>query len=79
VESQAQQSSTDPKILAKKRFWDDIKTYTIPVVQHFAGKPANPDGVALSTMAEFQDWLRDHKNVRRPPWTEDEAEAGDNK
>lgn len=74
VESQAEQSSTDAKILAKKRFWDDIKTHTIPVLQHFAGKPTNADGVALSTMQEFQGYMRDHKNAKRAPWVDEKVD-----
>ena len=74
VESQAEQSSTDAKILAKKRFWDDIKTHTIPVVQHFAGKPTSAEGAALSTMAEFQEFLREHKSMKRAPWTDEKID-----
>ena len=70
VESQAEQSSNDPAVLAKKRFWDDIKTYTIPVVQHFAGKPTDADGNALATMADFTAFMREHKNARKAPWAD---------
>ncbi len=70
VEAQAEKSSTDAKDLAKKRFWDDIKTYTIPVVQHFAGKPTDPDGNALATMADFFQFMRDNKNARKGPWAD---------
>lgn len=70
VEAQAEKSSTDPKDLAKKRFWDDIKTYTIPVVQYYAGKPTKDDGSALATMLEFDDFMRQHKNARKAPWVD---------
>ena len=70
VEAQAEKSSTDAKDLAKKRFWDDIKTYTIPVVQHFASKPTDGDGSALATMEAFTAFMRDHKNVRKAPWVD---------
>lgn len=68
VEAQAEQSSNDPAVQAKKRFWDAIRTDTIPCVQHFAGQPKNAEGAALAKMAEFQEWWRDHKNPRKPPW-----------
>ena len=74
VEAQAEKSSTDAKDLAKKRFWDDIKTYTIPVVQHFAGKPTDKDGNALATMADFFQFMRDHKNMRKEPWADPKVE-----
>lgn len=70
VEAQAERSSTDAKDLAKKRFWDDIKTHTIPVVQHYAGKPTDADGSALATMADFTAFMREHKNQRKPPWVD---------
>ena len=70
VEAQAEKSSTDAKDLAKKRFWDDIKTFTIPVVQHYASKPTDADGNALATMADFQAFMREHKNMRKAPWAD---------
>lgn len=75
VELQAEKSDPSAAIQAKKRFWDYIKTHTIPVVQHFAkdsdGNPAaDEEGTALSEMKQFQDWMRDHKNPRKPPWTD---------
>lgn len=70
VESAAEKSSSDPKDQSKKRFWDDIKTATIPVVQYFSGNPTNEENVALATMREFEDWFRDHKNPRKAPWTD---------
>ena len=77
VEAQAEQSSSDPKLQAKKRFWDDIKTGVIPVVQQYSkdadGNPAaGEDGQALAKMAEFQNWIRDHKSLRKAPWVEKE-------
>lgn len=71
VESAANNSSTDPKDQAKKRFWDDIRTFTVPVVAYYAGNPVNPDtNEALSTMAQFDEWFRDHKNKRKAPWVD---------
>jgi hypothetical protein len=72
IELQAEQTSNDPKVQQKKRFWDEIKTYTIPVVQHFAKLPKDSEGQNLSEMKQFEDWLRENKNPRKPPWTEDE-------
>lgn len=70
VESQAEQSSNDKNVLAKKRFWDDIKTYAIPVVQYYAQQPKNDQGAVLKSMGEFQKFMRDHRNLRRPPWVD---------
>lgn len=75
VEAQAEQSSNDAKLQAKKRFWDDIKTSTIPVVQYFSkGADGNPaadaEGNALAKMQEFQSWMRDHKSMKRAPWVD---------
>lgn len=72
VESAANTSSTDPKDQAKKRFWDDIRTFTVPVVQYYAGNPVDAESnEALSTMAQFDDWFRDHKNKRKAPWADE--------
>ncbi|MDA1195851.1 MAG: hypothetical protein O2894_11785 [Planctomycetota bacterium] len=73
VELQAEKSSNKAADLAKKRFWDDIKTHTIPVVQHFAGKPTTAEGSALATMEEFTEFMREHKNVRKAPWEDVEV------
>ncbi len=75
VEAQAEQSSNDPKLQAKKRFWDDIKTATIPVVQYYSkGADGNPaadaEGNALAKMQDFQAWMRDHKSMKRAPWVD---------
>jgi hypothetical protein len=72
VESQAEQSSPDAAIQAKKRFWDAIKTDTIPCVQYFAGQPKDAEGRALAKMAEFQSWWRDVKNPNKAPWVDDD-------
>ncbi len=84
VESQAEKSSNDPKDQAKKRFWDDIKTGVIPVVQYFTkdseGNPASdPEGQALAKMAEFQAWMREHKSIRKSPWTDPKPTKGKKK
>jgi hypothetical protein len=73
VESAANTSSTDPKDQAKKRFWDDIRTFTVPVVQMYSGNPVDAEtNEALSTMAQFDEWFRDHKNPRKAPWVDGE-------
>ncbi len=72
VESSAEQSTTDKNAQAKKKFWDDIRTFTVPAVQHFAGHPVNAESnEALATMGEFEDWFRDHKNPRKAPWVDE--------
>ena len=71
IESQASQSSTDKNIQAAKVFWDRIKNDAIKAVQYFSFDPRNEDEEVLATMAEFQDWFRDHKNPRRAPWKRD--------
>lgn len=68
IESQASQSSTDKNVQAAKVFWDRIKNDAIKAVQYFSFDPRNEDEEVLATMAEFQDWFRDHKNKRREPW-----------
>jgi len=75
VESQAAQTSNDPKLQQKKRFWDDIKTGVIPVVQYYAmdaddNPAADAEGNALAKMLDFQAWMRDHKSLRRAPWVD---------
>ncbi len=71
VEARAAQSSTDPKIQAFGRFWDRVGPTAIAVVQHFADHPQDANGRPLDTMAAFQRWLRNHKNRRKAPWTDD--------
>lgn len=71
VENAANTSSNDPKVQAKKRFWDDIKNFTIPVMQHFAQQPKNTEtGEALATVAEFEKWLRENKSLKKAPWAD---------
>ncbi|MHC5012218.1 MAG: hypothetical protein ACYTG6_14960 [Planctomycetota bacterium] len=72
TESTAEQSSNDPKVQAVKVFWDRIKSGAIRAVQYYAGEPVSDEtGQALATMAEFQQWFRDHKNPRRAPWRDE--------
>jgi len=68
VELQAEQVSTDTKIIAKKNFWDAIKAYTIPVMQHFAGEPTDEEGAALAEMKQFSVWMRKNKSPKAKPW-----------
>ena len=71
VESTANTSASDAGTRAKKRFWDNIKNATIPVLQHFAGAPKDQEsGEALATVGEFQQWFRGHKNARKDPWVD---------
>ncbi len=70
VELQAEQTSNDPKVQQKKRFWDEIKTYTIPAVQYFAGAPQDDQGQALAEMKQFEKWLRKNKNPKKAPWVD---------
>ena len=75
VESSAETSSIDPNDQAKKRFWDDIKTFTIPVVQYYARAPggevpADAEGNALAKMSQFQTWFKEHKRPNRAPWVD---------
>ena len=71
VESQAEQNSSDAKVLAKKAFWDRIRVDTIKVVQTFAGDSAQtPEGQIFNRMQEFQQWWNDNKNPKKAPWTD---------
>ena len=74
VESQAQQKSSDPKITAKKDFWDAIKTYTVPVLQYYAGKPEDEEGAALGEVKQFQEFLREHRSLKKEPWADEKVE-----
>ena len=71
VEAQAEQNSSDQKVQAKKRFWDDIKTYTIPAVQHFTNNPVDEEDEPIATMAGFQKWWRKHKRPGDVVWKGD--------
>jgi len=71
VESQAKQVSSDPKITAKKDFWDAIKTYTIPVMQYYAGKPEDEEGVPMAEMSQFQTFMRSHRSPKKAPWVDE--------
>ena len=76
VEAAANTSSNDPKDRAKKRFWDNIKNTTLPVLQHFSRAPKDPEsGEALATAGEFQSWLRKNKNLRKAPWADPKKSA----
>lgn len=68
VESAAERSSNSAADRAMKRTWDRLRTATVPVLQHFAGRPKNDDGQALSTVGEFQAWWKDHKGLRDAAW-----------
>jgi len=68
VESVARTASSAVKDRAKKRFWDQMREYVIPVLQVYCGKPENAEGEALSTVHEFDRWFDDHDNKRKAPW-----------
>lgn len=53
---------------ATKRVWDRLREHVIPAMQHFAGRPTNENGVALSSMREFRVWWNDHKAKNDPAW-----------
>lgn len=69
MESLAEQSTTDVTALAAKRFWDQVRTDAIPLIQYAAGFPRTEAGVALAKMSEFADWFREHDNARDPVWS----------
>lgn len=70
VEAQAALGRTTPEIAAK-RFWDEVRLFTIPAARHFAGEPTGENGVALATMAELNTWWRDHKKPSDPVWRDE--------
>jgi hypothetical protein len=70
VEALAVQSTTDTSALASRRFWNQIRDVTIPLLQRYAGYPKHENGKALATMQEFMVWFRDHENPHRAPWTD---------
>ena len=53
---------------AAKRFWDRMKVHVVPLLQHYAGKPRNEEGQALSTLREFSTWWRQNDDARKAPW-----------
>jgi len=60
-------SARDPNA---EPFWERIGPGVIRVLQHYAGAPKDENDRPLDTVAAFQEWFRDHKNPRRPPWGE---------
>lgn len=72
VESQAEQSSTDPALVRARVFWGRIGRGVVSVLQRYAGEPTNDRGVQLATVAEFQNWFRDHKSPRDEVWQDPE-------
>lgn len=65
---------------AAKKFWDDVKTDAIAVVNYYAtgpdGKsPANAEGQALTTMKDLFVWFGDNSRKNRAPWLDDKVDA----
>ncbi|MFM8980758.1 MAG: hypothetical protein ACKOSS_09905 [Planctomycetia bacterium] len=65
---------------ASKKFWDDVKTDAIAVVNYYAtgpdgAAPANAEGQALTTMKDLFVWFGDHSRKNRAPWLDEKADA----
>lgn len=71
VESQAEQSTNDPNIQAKKAFWDRIRVDAIKVVQFFGGEPQDEDQQVINTMGGFQRWWRSVKAPKHALWKDE--------
>lgn len=76
TEAVAAESSGTATVQSARRFWDRIRLGVIRAAQHFAGTPRDADGTALATMRDFATWWREHKDVRRLPWTVPAAPRG---
>ncbi len=71
IESSAQvNKSADEQ--SKKKVWDKIKTSVVKALQAYTKEATLPDGkTLLSTVAGFQDWLRDNKySPKKDPWAD---------
>ncbi|MDJ0975061.1 MAG: hypothetical protein QNJ98_11415 [Planctomycetota bacterium] len=73
LETAAETSSTSSAVRSKKQTWDQIRTHVIAMMQKMARTPVNEKGEALSTVKEFQRWLRENDDYRRAPWTPENA------
>lgn len=73
VESQAEQSSNDPAIQAKKQFWDQVRVDAIKVVQYYGGDPEDDDKQVINTMTGFADWWRSVKSPKALPWKDEKV------
>lgn len=73
VESQAEQSTNDPNIQAKKAFWDRIRVDAIKVVQFFGAEPKDEDQAVINTMDGFLQWWRDVKSPRHALWKDEKV------
>lgn len=71
VESQAEQSSNDPAIQAKKQFWDQVRVDAIKVVQYYGGDPEDEDKAVINTMTGFAHWWRTVKSAKALPWKDE--------
>lgn len=71
VESQAEQSSNEPAIQAKKQFWDQVRVDAIKVVQYYGGDPEDGDKQVINTMTGFADWWRTVKSPKALPWKDE--------
>jgi len=65
---------------AAKKFWDDVKTDAIAVVNYYAtapdGKaPANAEGQALTTMKDLFVWFSENSRKNRAPWLDEKTDA----
>lgn len=75
LETAANTSTNDSATIAKKRVWDQIRTDVIQMMQAAARTPMDAERRALNTVKQFQDWLRDHDNYRKAPWTQPKKKA----
>lgn len=74
VESQAEQSSNDPNIRAKKQFWDRIRVDAIKVVQFYGAEPQDEENQVINTMGGFQQWWRRVKAPKNALWKDEKVD-----
>jgi hypothetical protein len=63
---------------AAKKFWDDVKTDTIAVVNYYATPqggqaPTTAEGQAMTTMEELNKWWSKHNNRKKAPWLDEKV------
>ena len=56
------------KIVDPRVTWDLLKPSVIRALQVLSLEPKDTDGGLIASVAKFEKWQRDHKDVRKEPW-----------
>ena len=62
----AAKQNQDKNQRAAKETWDKIKNSVIKALQYFSLEPKDAKGAQFSTVAQFNEWFKDHGTVRDP-------------